>query len=363
MSVDEALDRYECLAGDIFGHPRLFSIRGPLPWWRPKHGSRRFENVLRKVIEEKQGREGAQQVRSGVFSRDPTFNSEPLMCRTVCVAYCDAGSARRNPTLFRSYEHVATGKRWERNPGPAHAIPIWKIARATSAAPTYFKRMEIDGAEFMDGALGTNNPAVEAYEEVKCMHNGNDDCIGLFLSIGTGEATPQPMPGGRLSMWKYLAKGMLDHGMDAQLPDEQLEKQADQGKFPYHRFNVQEDLKAKVKLDDWRAAGKGRQSTKDLMVELTDKYLNEGVNKEQVPTSKELKEVARLLVDSRRRRSATPRWHMAMGLRYRCTVDKCHNGQKIRNTRTDLVNHMERMHHDLEPRVREDHIKKGTLRR
>ena len=82
MSAKEALDAHKNFAGEIFGHPRIFSVRGRIPWWRTKHNSKNYEKVLRDLVEVKTGRKGSQQVRSGVFSRDPTFNSEPLLCRT-----------------------------------------------------------------------------------------------------------------------------------------------------------------------------------------------------------------------------------------------------------------------------------------
>jgi patatin-like phospholipase/acyl hydrolase len=37
-------------------------------------------------------------------------------------------------------------------------IKIWEAARATSAAPTYFKAMEVNGHKLIDGGLGANNP-------------------------------------------------------------------------------------------------------------------------------------------------------------------------------------------------------------
>jgi patatin-like phospholipase/acyl hydrolase len=37
-------------------------------------------------------------------------------------------------------------------------IEIWKAARATSAAPTYFKSTVAGDVELVDGGLGINNP-------------------------------------------------------------------------------------------------------------------------------------------------------------------------------------------------------------
>jgi predicted acylesterase/phospholipase RssA len=39
--------------------------------------------------------------------------------------------------------------------------PIWKAARATSAAPFYFPSFQNNGKVFVDGGLGWNNPVHE----------------------------------------------------------------------------------------------------------------------------------------------------------------------------------------------------------
>jgi len=52
------------------------------------------------------------------------------------------------PVLFRSYESHE----------PHSNCKIWEAARATSAAPNFFKRIEIGRAQpYIDGGLGRNN--------------------------------------------------------------------------------------------------------------------------------------------------------------------------------------------------------------
>lgn len=55
------------------------------------------------------------------------------------------------PVLFRSYTN---GLERPEMPG----IKIWEAARATSAAPAYFKPLILNGKEFLDGGLQANNP-------------------------------------------------------------------------------------------------------------------------------------------------------------------------------------------------------------
>lgn len=74
-------------------------------------------------------------------------------------------------------------------------IRIWEAARATSAAPTFFKRICIGskGAEeeFLEGGMGCNNPvlkpievAKEAFPDLKQEFPGREPHFDCILSIG-----------------------------------------------------------------------------------------------------------------------------------------------------------------------------------
>ena len=67
-----------------------------------------------------------------------------------------------SPTVFRSYSGEGIQ--------PSQCA-IWQAARATSAAPSFFKEMYIDnprpGINYVDGGLGHNNPAEVALEEAE----------------------------------------------------------------------------------------------------------------------------------------------------------------------------------------------------
>ena len=80
--------------------------------------------------------------------------------------------------LFRSYQapHRATLD-----------CKIWEAARATSAAPTFFKRIEIGrGQPYIDGGLGCNNPSRVILHEAKALFGARQ--FGCLVSIGTGQA-------------------------------------------------------------------------------------------------------------------------------------------------------------------------------
>ncbi|ANU21977.1 patatin-like phospholipase family protein [Planococcus donghaensis] len=62
------------------------------------------------------------------------------------------------------------------------------VARATSAAPTYFEPKQIkmhDTFSFIDGGVFANNPAMCAYVEAKCTYLNEENF--LVVSLGTGE--------------------------------------------------------------------------------------------------------------------------------------------------------------------------------
>lgn len=67
--------------------------------------------------------------------------------------------------------------------------PMWKVARATSAAPTYLKGLEHteSGKIFIDGGVWANNPVMVAVVDALTAYDIAPDQIRV-LSIGTGNA-------------------------------------------------------------------------------------------------------------------------------------------------------------------------------
>jgi len=106
------------------------------------------------------------------------------LAETVFRSFVCAVAAHRIdfPTLLRSY-FVPEGIN-------SH---IWQAARATSAAPTFFKRIKIDGEhDYIDGGIVCNNPAQQVLDEARRIgKNRRVDCI---LSVGTGRAQTVGLP-------------------------------------------------------------------------------------------------------------------------------------------------------------------------
>jgi len=68
-----------------------------------------------------------------------------------------------------------------------HLTPMWKVARSTSAAPTFLKGMEDEdsGKIFIDGGVWANNPVMVALVDAMTDYDISFEQIEV-LSIGTG---------------------------------------------------------------------------------------------------------------------------------------------------------------------------------
>ena len=264
---------------------------------------------------------------------------------SVCLAYAhfENQDAVEVPFHFRSYEHLPTGNPVEKNPGPAHCFPIWQVACATSAAPTYFDRLQIGNATFWDGGFGCNNPSFEAYQEVLQMNNQNTKAVALLLSIGTGESKISRFAtGGWAQVYQFL-KAAKKLASDSQQVHNTMIAVSESGRrFPYYRLNVREGL-SEMKLDEWKIAQRGKPSTLDKMTSVTNNYLRSGFIDPQntISVQQHLREVAEILVNARRLRASTSRWeNVALGIRYRCPMENCHRGQQPHRTRKSIEEHL-----------------------
>lgn len=170
------------------------------------------------------------------------------------------------PYIFRTYKNLhrseAIEKLLDRNPGLAHDIPIWQVARATSAAPTYFAPLKTGDLEFLDGGMGANNPCEEIYDEVQRMNNKSNNCVRVILSIGTGKNNQTARFGDQsqgLSHYWTIVNWAKKWATDSEQPHLRMMKWRDRNKFGYFRLNVEEGLD-EMKLDEWRVRGALRQT-------------------------------------------------------------------------------------------------------
>jgi len=266
MNIDDCIADYEDFGARVFGRKRWVHVRSPLWWPRDRYSHKTLENVVKEVV-----RRRVPKVPQ--FPGGQNFSSDENRCRTVVVSYQqydeeDASkSGVETPYLFRTYKNYnrsdnAEERSIDRNPGPAHDIPIWEVARATSAAPGYFKPPVIMGKQYLDGGFGANNPCEEIYEEVRTMNNHAETCTSIILSVGTGKAKDlrRIRKASGLSRYINLINVAIKWASESEETHVRMVRRTrDRGdpSMKYLRLNVEDGI-GQMKLDEWHARGPTR---------------------------------------------------------------------------------------------------------
>jgi len=315
------------------------------------------------------------------------------------------------PYLFRSYDHHANVPKadekrnaLELNPGYSQRIPIWQVARATSAAPTYFDPITIEDRKYGDGGFGSNNPIHLMYNEVCQMNGNNKSSVGLLLSIGTGQSPPLSRFGtGIFKKFYTFLKAAKQLATEAEGDHENMlrELKNDERAPSYFRFNVPwqsterwspvgsristgldsrriaanhgntERGNGKVRkikplgemaLDEWKPASrlfrrKCNTTLRDIR-RSTEAYLSDP------NTQKDLETVATLLVKNRRLRSQTQHWDLySRGTQFRCMHQNCHSmkAQKMRPHSNSLKQHLKKYHNVTKEEELEEFVQRGRM--
>lgn len=114
----------------------------------------------------------------------------------------------RTPSLFKSWR--ARGQRWDCDDADENTedkdFRLWEMARATSAAPTYFEPVKIKArsgrpSQLIDGGVYANNPALAAYVAARRIFPTDPDI--LVVSLGTGEDR-HPLDFARARHWGLI---------------------------------------------------------------------------------------------------------------------------------------------------------------
>ena len=149
---------------------------------------------------------------------------------------------------------------------------IWEAGRATSAAPTFFKRIYIgsEGAKvaYLDAGLGYNNPIQQVLEEAQAVF-GSGRQLGCVVSLGTGETDAQDynQPGWFEKIVPFqLVKSLEKIATNAAKIAQDYEKKFQNGTHIYFRLNVHRSV-GRMALDEWQKLGN--------ITLLTNNYLKE----------------------------------------------------------------------------------------
>jgi uncharacterized protein len=154
-SAKDLVKLYEKEGVNIFSNPEI------TPLWKRKYPSDGIEKVLSQY-----------------------FGDTPLSKALKEVLVTSYDVEKRCPYFFKRSK--------ARTVPELHDFPMAKVARATSAAPTYFEPLKLEVAKpsvpyhtLVDGGVFANNPAMCAYVEAKTLFPDATDF--LVVSIGTGE--------------------------------------------------------------------------------------------------------------------------------------------------------------------------------
>lgn len=282
------------------------------------------------------------------------------------MAYPDSNARGDVPYLFRTYDppHWTRDDVYEKlRSDPEHhpsAIPLHKVARATAAAPAYFRPVRILPAHrgiplpamrFKDGGFGCNNPSEEAYHDVVEAHGGLSKNIGPFVSIGTGIGKFRLFSSQKGNFRDVCANAIaaLKRPTLTTLADKSVSylSNFDRVKrFPYYRFDGGEVL-GEIAMDEWKTHKSKRRSREQQQsggktLEDIGRAVEAYLARKDVQVK--LEDCARLLVQRRRLRSQdASRWERyATTSYYLCKDGAC--GKARFNTCLDFKNHLERCH-------------------
>ncbi|KAF9474142.1 FabD/lysophospholipase-like protein [Pholiota conissans] len=238
MDVESAITHYDNLAKEVFSSRKL--------WGDGKFKATKLEEAVKLVVRSITG-----------DSESPLLDGENgEICRTFVCAKNAVNMGI--PVRFRTYPSRETHIN----------CTIWEAARATSAAPTFFKRILIGRDQpYVDGGLGYNNPCQTVLDEARVLFG--DRQIGCLVSVGTGQV--QVIAIGRPVWFQQAIPTNVIEALKAITNDcekthrDMLDRFA---KLPntYFRLNVEQGMQG-IELSEWEKLSSVEAHTVQYMKE------------------------------------------------------------------------------------------------
>ncbi|KAF7761692.1 hypothetical protein Agabi119p4_9684 [Agaricus bisporus var. burnettii] len=225
MDVDMAIKSYDDLAKQVFSAMKPWGH-----WGDGKFKATALEAAMKSIVKIVTG-----------DSESPLLEGDQAgVCRTFV---CTKNAYNMDiPVLFRTYQSSETHSNCK----------IWEAARATSAAPTFFKRVIIGRDQpFIDGGLGRNNPSQVVLAEANALFGARQ--IGCLVSIGTGQAGVNEIkkPGLRQ---RILPTDVIDAlrriTTDCESTHEDVLHRFSKLPNTYFRLNVEQGMQG-IELSEW----------------------------------------------------------------------------------------------------------------
>ncbi|KAI5918527.1 FabD/lysophospholipase-like protein [Camillea tinctor] len=256
MAVDECITVYRQVARRAFT-PK---IRFPFPCSPGgAYSAKALEMAIKEVIKA-QCKESPCKAKNECSHEDMPFRDSTCV-KTIVLAMTKE-NVDAMPTLFRTFDNMSR----------FHDCTIWEVARATSAATTFFKSVKCgrDRIEFVDAAFGFNNPCEVLIKEARKQFPQASIEQFRILSIGTGLGEVVTIQDTRTSILRALKSIATTSKKVADRLDEEY---ADTHK--YYRLNVDRGLED-VTLADWEKSSKISAHTFNYLQE-KERYIAECV--------------------------------------------------------------------------------------
>ncbi|KAM0796183.1 acyl transferase/acyl hydrolase/lysophospholipase [Usnea florida] len=179
-STDKCIGQFEELFKIGFVKKKLFMMADLVTWgairpWVYRYSTDKLESALQAAFPSDHCLFG------GIGTENRNFGAKLALTATA---------TNGGAFVFGSYNRSEAARRvtynFMRTRSPLDEIKIWEAARATSAAPTWFKSFHHKGSQrvFVDGALYHNNPIFIAEQELNYIWPRPK--ADVMVSIGTG---------------------------------------------------------------------------------------------------------------------------------------------------------------------------------
>ncbi|KAK3935444.1 acyl transferase/acyl hydrolase/lysophospholipase [Diplogelasinospora grovesii] len=221
MTVDQCIAAYTSLSDRVFEKKsHRVNIRGRL---QGRFDAAELERAVTQIVL------GRGHVEDALLKDSPDAPCRVFVCATskqtgdtVCL------TSYRSP---RGGEHLLD------------SATIWQACRATSAATSFFDPIAVGPfeEEFVDGALGANNPVSTLWNQAKDVWGDQlQNKLKCLVSIGTGVPSLKPVHDDVLGIWATLKELATETEKTAEQFRRDKSNLDDEGR--YYRFNVDHGL-------------------------------------------------------------------------------------------------------------------------
>ncbi|KAH0580488.1 hypothetical protein H2248_001987 [Termitomyces sp. 'cryptogamus'] len=248
LSVEESIGAYTEFAGKVFSETKH-------KWQDGTFKASTFETVIKAVVARYDDSKSENApMMSGVSAQR---NCKTFVCATPGPSQPTTDT---RPHLFRSYP--------AQSPSQSPNSTIWEAARATTASPPFFKRIEIGTSspkeEYIDGGRGCTNPAFEVLKEAQSIY-GMDHPVSCVVSVGAGHLGTVGVGAGRSDAFRVeVVRALEGISMDCERVAEDFSRVYGHGNKnnfqnvgeskTYFRFSVQQGFQG-VSLAEWTKMG------------------------------------------------------------------------------------------------------------